>query len=170
MIGYNELDHDMINIEHINCNVKDYFKNSSNLYEEDEMEIRRGSRMAEILIVDDAQFMRITLRKLLENANYKIAGEAENGLEAIELYKQLKPDLVIMDITMPVMNGIEAIQKLIAYDPEANIVVCSAMGQQRVVVEAIESGAKDFIVKPFNENNVLETIHQVLTGQNMLSE
>ena len=118
--------------------------------------------MARILIVDDAKLMRVKLATLLERADHEIVGKAENGLEAIELYKKTQPDLVTMDITMPVMNGIEAIQTIMEFDRQAKIIVCSAMGQQKVVVEAIELGAKDFIVKPFNENNVLETVNQVL--------
>lgn len=118
--------------------------------------------MAKVLVVDDAKFMRITLASILKNENHEIAGEAENGREAIELYKKLRPNLVTMDITMPVMDGIEAIRGIMDFDSNANVVVCSAMGQQKVVVEAIESGAKDFIVKPFEENNVLEIIDRVL--------
>lgn len=121
--------------------------------------------MARILVVDDAKFMRVKLSTILERENYEIVGKAENGLEAVELYKNTLPDLVTMDITMPVMNGIEAIKEIMAYDKHAKIIVCSAMGQQRVVVEAIELGAKDFIVKPFNENNVLETVTQVLNSR-----
>lgn len=117
--------------------------------------------MAKILIVDDAQLMRVRLRKLMQKANYEVVGEAKNGLEAFQYYKKHAPDLVIMDITMPVMNGIEAIQKIIAYDSLAKIIVCSAMGQRNVVLKAIESGAKDFIVKPFNEEQVLETIQKI---------
>lgn len=118
--------------------------------------------MTNVLIVDDAKFMRVTLSTMLKNGNYEIAGEAENGEEAIKLYKELNPDIVTMDITMPVMNGIEAIKAIKKFDPHAEIVVCSAMGQQKVVVEAIESGASDFISKPFDENRVIETIRRVL--------
>lgn len=118
--------------------------------------------MARILIVDDAAFMRTTLSSILEKDNFEIVGTAENGEEAVALYKQEQPDLTTMDITMPVMNGIDAIKEIYAYDPQAKIVVCSAMGQQKVVVEAIDAGAKDFIVKPFDESRVLETIRNVL--------
>ncbi|MFD2045748.1 response regulator [Ornithinibacillus salinisoli] len=118
--------------------------------------------MARILIVDDAKFMRVTLSNILKNDNHEIVGEAENGLEAVQLYKQLQPDLVTMDITMPVMNGIDAIKEIMDENKEAQVLVCSAMGQQKVVVEAIESGAKDFIVKPFDENRVLETVNRLL--------
>lgn len=119
--------------------------------------------MAKILIVDDAKFMRTTLQTILTKNNHEIVGEAENGEIAVSLYKKNKPDLVIMDITMPVMNGIEAIKKIKEFDVNALIVVCSAMGHQKVVVEAIELGAKDFIVKPFDEQRVLETVERTLS-------
>ncbi|WP_106497534.1 response regulator [Lentibacillus sp. Marseille-P4043] len=118
--------------------------------------------MAKILVVDDAKFMRATLSTILKKENHEIVGEAQDGKEAIEQYKQTKPDLVTMDITMPVMNGIDAIKEIKKYDDQAKIVVCSAMGQQKVVVGAIEIGAKDFIVKPFDENRVLDTVNRVL--------
>ena len=115
-----------------------------------------------ILIVDDAAFMRITLRKILEGNNYTVAGEAENGQQAIEKYKELKPDLVIMDITMPEKGGLIALREIKAYDPDAKIIMCSAMGQQAMVVDAIQGGAKDFIVKPFQASGVLAAINRVL--------
>ncbi|OZU90224.1 two-component system response regulator [Virgibacillus indicus] len=122
--------------------------------------------MAKVLVVDDAKFMRITLASILEKENHEIIGEAENGKDAIELYKKLRPELVTMDITMPVMDGIDAIRGIMAFDSNATVIVCSAMGQQKVVVEAIESGAKDFIVKPFEENHIFETIARVLKENN----
>lgn len=118
--------------------------------------------MARILVVDDANFMRVTLGAILKKQKHDVVAEAKNGEEAISLYQEMKPDLVTMDITMPIMNGINAIMEIINVDPQAKIVVCSAMGQQKVVVEAIEKGAKDFIVKPFDENRVLETVNHVL--------
>ncbi|WP_404452726.1 response regulator [Virgibacillus necropolis] len=118
--------------------------------------------MTKVLVVDDAKFMRVTLSTMLKNEHYEIVGEAENGEEAINLYKELKPEIVTMDITMPVMNGIEAIKAIKEFDPQALIVVCSAMGQQKVVVEAIEIGASDFIIKPFDESRVIDTIGRVL--------
>ncbi|MFC0525007.1 response regulator [Pontibacillus salicampi] len=118
--------------------------------------------MANILIVDDAKFMRMTLTNILQNGSHKVVGEAENGRQAVEMYESTHPDLVTMDITMPEMNGIEALKRIIGLFPEAKIIMCSAMGQQKMVLEAIETGAKDFIVKPFDENRVLEAISRVL--------
>jgi two-component system, chemotaxis family, chemotaxis protein CheY len=118
--------------------------------------------MARILIVDDAKFMRMTLSNILIKANHEIVGEAENGVEAIELFVKEKPDLVTLDITMPEKNGIEALKEIKQEYPQAKIIMCSAMGQQKMVVEAIEAGAKDFIVKPFDENRVIEAINRVL--------
>lgn len=118
--------------------------------------------MARILIVDDAKFMRMTLTNILQKGNHEVIGEAENGRLAIEQYKELNPDIVTMDITMPEMTGIEAVKQIKAINPNAKIIMCSAMGQQKLVVEAIESGAKDFVVKPFDENRVLEAVSRVL--------
>ncbi len=116
--------------------------------------------MKRVLIVDDAAFMRLNLKNILKE-NYEIAGEAENGQQAVEMYQELKPDFVTMDITMPVMDGLEAIKEIKKIDPEANIIVCSAMGQQKMIIKAIEAGAKDFIVKPFKEQRVLEAIEKL---------
>lgn len=118
--------------------------------------------MASILIVDDAKFMRITLTEIITRANHTVAGEAGNGKEAYELYVLEKPDLVLMDITMPIMNGIEALRQITHNYPDAKVIMCSAIGQQKMVVEAIECGAKDFIIKPFDENRVHEAINRVL--------
>ncbi|WP_404459349.1 response regulator [Oceanobacillus kapialis] len=118
--------------------------------------------MARVLVVDDANFMRVTLSTILQKESHDVVGEAGDGAEAVKLYKELNPDLVTMDITMPIMNGIDAIKEIKSFDPHATIIVCSAMGQQKVVVEAIESGAKDFIVKPFDESQVLETVNRIL--------
>ncbi|KEZ50194.1 MULTISPECIES: response regulator [Metabacillus] len=118
--------------------------------------------MARVLIVDDAKFMRLTLSKILASKGHEIAGEAENGAEAVKLYEKLKPDLVTMDITMPEMNGIEALKAIREMDPAAKVVICSAMGQQKMVVEAIEAGAKDFITKPFDETRVNDAVYRVL--------
>ncbi len=113
--------------------------------------------MKSVLIVDDAAFMRLNLKNILKD-DYEILGEAENGKEAVEMYKEKEPDIVTMDITMPVMDGIEAIKAILDIDPDANIVVCSAMGQQKIVIQAIELGAQDFIVKPFKKDRVKEAI------------
>lgn len=125
-------------------------------------ECRGGAAMAKILIVDDAKFMRITLSNILKKANHEVVGEGETGKDAIELYRQLNPDLVTMDITMPEMSGIEAVKEIKKEFPQAKVIMCSAMGQQKMVVEAIEAGAKDFIVKPFDEARVLDAINRVL--------
>ena len=118
--------------------------------------------MAKILVVDDAKFLRVTLGSILKNAEHDVVGEAENGEQAIRRFIELKPDLITMDITMPIMNGIDAIKEIMKIDDTVKIIVCSAVGQKKVVVEAIEAGAKDFIVKPFNESHVLDTINRVL--------
>ncbi|HOO12553.1 MAG TPA: response regulator [Bacillota bacterium] len=115
-----------------------------------------------VLIVDDAAFMRMMIKDILSKNGYQVVGEAENGIKAVEKYAELKPDLVIMDITMPEMDGIEAVKKIRAVDPKATIVMCSAMGQQAMVIEAIQAGAKDFIVKPFQPERVLEAVNKVL--------
>lgn len=119
--------------------------------------------MARVLVVDDAKFMRLTLTNMLSNGNHEIVGEAENGQEAIKLFRELQPDIVTMDITMPVMSGLDALKSIKSEYPSAKVVMCSAMGQQKMVVEAIEAGAKDFIVKPFDESRVLEAIKRVLS-------
>lgn len=119
--------------------------------------------MAKILVVDDAKFMRLTLTNILKKANHDIVGEAENGKQAIALYEELTPDLVTMDITMPEMSGLETMRKIRAEYPTARIVMCSAMGQQKMVVEAIEAGAKDFIIKPFDEVRVIDAVSRVLS-------
>ncbi|MGB9682395.1 MAG: response regulator [bacterium] len=115
-----------------------------------------------VLIVDDAAFMRMMLKNILSQNGYEIAGEASNGLEAVTMYKELKPDLVTMDITMPEMDGIAAVKEIRKIDPEAKIVMCSAMGQQAMVIESIQAGAKDFIVKPFQPDRVLEAVKKVV--------
>lgn len=115
-----------------------------------------------ILVVDDAAFMRMMIKNILSKNGYEIVGEAENGQVAIELYKKLKPDLVTMDITMPEMNGIEGVKAIREFDPNASIIMCSAMGQQAMVMEAIQAGAKDFIVKPFQQDRILQAIGRVL--------
>ena len=115
-----------------------------------------------ILICDDAAFMRMMIKDILTKNGYNIAGEAENGAKAVEKYAELKPDLVLMDITMPEMDGIEALKKIKASDPGASVIMCSAMGQQAMVIESIQSGAKDFIVKPFQADRVIEAVQKVV--------
>ncbi len=114
-----------------------------------------------VLIVDDAAFMRMLLKDIITKAGYEVVGEASNGAEAVEKYKELKPDIVTMDITMPEMNGIEATKEILKIDPNANVIMCSAMGQQMMVVEAIQAGAKDFIVKPFQQGRVVEALSKI---------
>lgn len=116
--------------------------------------------MKSLLIVDDAAFMRLNLKNILKD-EYEIVGEAENGKEAVEKYQDLEPDIVTMDITMPEMDGLEAIKAIKDINPDAKIVVCSAMGQQKMVIKAIETGAKDFVVKPFKEDRVLNAINSL---------
>ncbi len=114
-----------------------------------------------VLIVDDAAFMRMMLKDILTKGNYEIVGEASNGQEAVEKYQELKPDFVTMDITMPVKDGIQATKEIMKIDPKAKIIVCSAMGQQAMVIESIQAGAKDFIVKPFQANRVIEALQKL---------
>ena len=115
-----------------------------------------------ILICDDAAFMRMMIKDILTKNGYEIAGEAENGAKAVEKYNETKPDLVLMDITMPEMDGIQALKKIKEADANACVIMCSAMGQQAMVIEAIQNGAKDFIVKPFQADRVLEAVKKVI--------
>ena len=115
-----------------------------------------------VLIVDDALFMRMMIKDILAKDGFEIVGEAENGVEAVKKFAELKPDLVTMDIVMPEMDGIEAVRNIIKTDPAAKVLMCSAMGQQPLVVEALEAGAKDFIIKPFQPAKVLEAVRKAL--------
>lgn len=115
-----------------------------------------------ILICDDAAFMRMMIKDILTKNGYTVIGEAANGAEAVEKYAQLKPNLVMMDITMPEMNGIDALKKIRENDGNANVIMCSAMGQQAMVIESIQAGAKDFIVKPFQVERVLEAVQKAI--------
>ncbi|MCR5831702.1 MAG: response regulator [Lachnospiraceae bacterium] len=115
-----------------------------------------------ILICDDAAFMRMMIKDILSKNGYNVAGESENGAKAVEKYSELKPDLVLMDITMPEMDGIQALKKLKESDPSALVIMCSAMGQQAMVIESIQAGAKDFIVKPFQADRVIEAVKKVV--------
>jgi two-component system chemotaxis response regulator CheY len=115
-----------------------------------------------VLIVDDAAFMRMMIKEILTKNGYSVVGEASDGAQAVEKYKELGPDLVTMDITMPEMDGITALKEIKKFDPNARIIMCSAMGQQAMVIDAIQAGAKDFIVKPFQADRVLEAIKKTL--------
>lgn len=118
--------------------------------------------MAKILITDDAAFMRMQLKNILTKLGHEIVGEAENGREAIDKYKELQPELVTMDITMPEMNGVEAVKEIKKINANATVIMCSAMGQQGMVIEAIQAGAKDFIVKPFTAERIKEAVDKAL--------
>ena len=115
-----------------------------------------------VLVVDDAIFMRMMVKDILEKNGFEVAGEASNGIEAVKAYQELKPDITTMDITMPEMNGIDAARLIRKIDPNARIVMCSAMGQQAMVMEAIQAGAKDFVVKPFQSDRVLDALNKAL--------
>jgi len=117
-----------------------------------------------VLIVDDAPFMRDMIKDIFSSDEYEIVGEAIHGVEAVDKYKELKPDLVTMDIVMPFKSGIEATKEILAHDPNATIIMCSALGQESLVMEAIDAGAKDFIVKPFKADDVLGVVNKVLGG------
>lgn len=118
--------------------------------------------MKKILIVDDAAFMRMMLKDILTKSGFEVCGEADNGDEAIQQYKNLKPDLVTLDITMPQKDGLEALKEIRNIDKDAKIIMCSAMGQQGMVLESIQNGAIDFIVKPFKAERVLEAISKAI--------
>jgi two-component system chemotaxis response regulator CheY len=115
-----------------------------------------------VIVVDDAAFMRATLRDIFSRNGYKVLGEAKNGIEAVALFEVHKPDLVTMDIVMPEMGGIEAVKRIIEKAPSARIIMCSAMGQQSLVIEAIQAGARDFVIKPFQASRVLEAAARAL--------
>jgi two-component system chemotaxis response regulator CheY len=115
-----------------------------------------------VLIVDDALFMRNTLRDIFAGAGFAVAGEADDGVQAVNLFRDLKPDLVTMDIVMPYKSGIDATREIVQLDPSAVVIMCSALGQESLVMEAIEAGATDFIVKPFRGEDVLAVVKKVL--------
>ena len=117
---------------------------------------------ATIMIVDDAAFMRMMLKDILTKNGFSIVGEAENGAVAVDKYMDLQPNLTIMDITMPEMDGLQAVKEIRKRDPKARVIMCSAMGQQSMVIEAIQAGARDFIVKPFQADRVVEAITKAL--------
>lgn len=120
--------------------------------------------MAKVLIADDSIFMRQTIRLILEESGLEIAGEAENGLIAVGMYRECNPDVVTMDITMPEMDGLEALKAIRQMDPNAKVIIISAMGQECHVLEAIKKGAKSFIVKPFKKEQILEVIHKAINA------
>jgi len=113
-----------------------------------------------VLITDDTAFMRMTLRNVIQKNGFTVVGEAADGEEDVNKYKELRPDLVTMDITMPKMDGITAIKEIVKFDPNARIIVCSAMGQKPMVIEALNAGARDFLVKPFDAQRVVEALHK----------
>lgn len=115
-----------------------------------------------IMVVDDAAFMRMMIKDILTKNGYEVIAEAENGAKAVEKFQEVKPDLTTMDITMPEMDGIAALKQIRAIDAGAKVIMCSAMGQQAMVIEAIQSGARDFIVKPFQPDRVLEAVRKVI--------
>ena len=115
-----------------------------------------------VLIVDDLAFIKLIIKDTLEKTGFEVAGEASNGVEAIEQYKRLQPDIVLMDITMPKMDGIQALQEIVKIDPQAKVIMCSALGQQKLIIQSIQLGAKDFIVKPFQPDRVLEAVRKVV--------
>ena len=117
--------------------------------------------MSNVLIVDDSTFMRLMIRKILTKHGFAVIGEAKDGEEAVQQYAKLRPNLVTMDIVMPKLNGIEAVKKIIQFDPDAKIVMVTALGQEQLVIEAIKSGAKEFVIKPFNEAQVVNAIANV---------
>lgn len=114
--------------------------------------------MKKILVVDDAAFMRVSIKKMLTNNGYEVVGEAENGKVAIQKYEELSPDVITLDITMPEMDGLACLKEILAIDPTANVIMVSAMGQEGMVREAVLSGAKGFIVKPFKEDVLMESL------------
>ena len=115
-----------------------------------------------VLITDDALFMRVTLKNILTKNGYEVVGEACNGRESVEMYKALMPDVVTMDITMPEMDGISAVREIKKVDANAKVIMCTAMGQKNMVMEAVQAGAKDFIIKPFQPEKVLESVQKLI--------
>ncbi|MEE1290284.1 MAG: response regulator [Spirochaetota bacterium] len=115
-----------------------------------------------VLIVDDLAFIKLIIKDTLEKTGFEVAGEASNGVEAIEQYKRLQPDIVLMDITMPKMDGIQALQEIVKIDPQAKVIMCSALGQQKLIIQSIQLGAKDFIVKPFKPERIVGAIKKAL--------
>ncbi len=115
-----------------------------------------------VLICDDAVFMRSLLREILEQAGYEVVGEATTGAEAVDRYKVLRPDIVTLEVVMPDIGGIDAVREMVKFDPDARVLMCSALGQQALMAEATEAGAREFVVKPFQPSRVLEAVQRVL--------
>lgn len=118
--------------------------------------------MASVLVVDDAAFMRMTIKQMLEPHGHVVVGEAENGIQAVEMFAELRPDIVILDISMPELNGIEALKRIKILEPKAKSIICTAIGQQVMLTDAIENGAEEFIVKPFEQAQLLAAIEKIL--------
>jgi two-component system chemotaxis response regulator CheY len=116
----------------------------------------------DVLVADDLKFIKLVLRELIEKAGFRVIAEASNGEEAVDLYQSKRPDVVLMDITMPKMDGLAALKQILKFDPEAKVIMCSALGQQSLIVQALQLGAKDFIVKPFREDRVVAAIKKIL--------
>jgi len=119
----------------------------------------------DVLIVDDLTFIKMVLKDLVEKAGFRVVGEASDGEEALRMFEEKRPDIVLMDITMPKMDGLTALQRILEKDPEAKVIMCSALGQQRLILQAIQLGAKDFIVKPFRPERVIGSIKKILDIQ-----
>jgi len=119
----------------------------------------------DVLIVDDLTFIKMVLKDLVEKAGFRVVGEASDGEEALRMFEEKRPDIVLMDITMPKMDGLTALQRILDKDPEAKVIMCSALGQQRLILQAIQLGAKDFIVKPFRPERVIGSIKKILDIQ-----
>jgi two-component system chemotaxis response regulator CheY len=119
----------------------------------------------DVLIVDDLTFIKMVLKDLVEKAGFRVMGEASDGEEALRLFAEKRPDIVLLDITMPKMDGLTALRKILETDPEAKVIMCSALGQQRLILQAIQMGAKDFIVKPFRPERVIGAIKKILDIQ-----
>lgn len=117
--------------------------------------------MAKVLIVDDAEFLRVRLTKMLSTDGYEVF-QAENGLKAVATYKEIHPDVVLMDVTMPEMDGLTALKEIVGFDPKARVIMLTALGQESVVLEAVKSGARDFVVKPFEQDRVMNAITKLL--------
>jgi len=118
--------------------------------------------MARVLLVDDLKFIKLIERKVLQEFGHQIVGDASNGRQAIELYMKEKPDIVLMDITMPEVNGLEALKKILEFDPHAKIIICSALSHEKILYQAVKSGAKEYIIKPFSTERLVSTINKVL--------